>query len=126
VGIQDIINQFGGQQAAMEQIHRLFGGQGMPGVVSKLTQSGMGKQVQSWIGMGENESVSGQQMKQAMDPGALQDMAQKTGMSPDQISDHVAQVLPHLLDQATPEGTMPEGGSAMTKGMNALKGMFNR
>jgi uncharacterized protein YidB (DUF937 family) len=34
-------------------------------------------------------------------------MSLKTGMQPDQLSDHVAQVLPHLIDQATPDGEMP-------------------
>jgi uncharacterized protein YidB (DUF937 family) len=107
VGIQDTINKLGGQQAALKQIQSLFGANSMHGVVSQLTQSGLGQHVQSWIGMGDNHPVSGQQLQQAMDPAALQQMSQKTGMQPDQVSDHVAQVLPHLIDQATPDGEMP-------------------
>jgi uncharacterized protein YidB (DUF937 family) len=125
VGIQDIVNKMGGQQGAMDQMQKLFGAKGPQDIVSRLTQAGMGRQVQSWIGTGDNESISGDQIKQAVDPAALQKMSQQTGMEPDQVCDHAAQVLPHLMDQATPAGQMPSGDtSAMSKGKNAIKGMM--
>jgi uncharacterized protein YidB (DUF937 family) len=125
MGIQDIISQLGGQggqKAAIEQIHKLFGGQGIQGVVTQMTNAGLGHQVQSWIGMGDNLPVSGQQLQQAMDPAALQQMAQSTGLPPAQIADHVAQVLPHIVDQATPDGQMPMESGAMPKGAKAAAG----
>jgi uncharacterized protein YidB (DUF937 family) len=109
----------------MDQMQELFGGKGMQGIVSRMTDAGMGQQVQSWIGTGDNQSVSGEQIKQVVDPDALQRMSEKTGMQPDQVCDHVAQVLPQLMDQATPQGTMPSGESAMTRGKNAIKGMMH-
>jgi uncharacterized protein YidB (DUF937 family) len=130
MGIQDIISKLGGQsgqKGAMAQIQALFGGQDMQGMVSQLTSSGLGQHVQSWIGMGNNKPVSGDQIQQAVDPAALQQMAQRTGMQPQQICDHVAQVLPHLVDQATPDGELPAGDSGMmSKGKDAMKGMMNR
>ena len=126
MGIQDIISKMGGQQAALNQMGDLFGGNGMQGIVSRMTDAGMGQQVQSWIGTGENESISGEQIKQVVDPAALQRMSEKTHMQPDQICDHVAQALPKLMDGATPQGTMPTGETPMTKGKNAIKGMMHR
>jgi len=136
MGIQDIISQLGGQggqKAAIEQIHKLFGGHGIQGVVTQMTNAGLGQQVQSWIGMGDNLPVSGQQLQQAMDPAALQQMAQSTGLPPAQIADHVAQVLPQIVDQATPDGQMPmesgmgmgssKSGMGMDSGMDSGKGM---
>ena len=125
MGIQDIVSKMGGQQAAMGQMQDLFGGKGMQGIVSRMTDAGMGQQVQSWIGTGDNQSVSGEQIRQAVDPAALQRMSEKTGMQADQICDHAAQVLPELMDQATPQGTMPTGESPMTRGKNAIKGMMH-
>jgi uncharacterized protein YidB (DUF937 family) len=116
----------GGQQAAMNQMQELFGGKGIQGIVSRMTDAGLGQQVQSWIGTGDNQSISGEQIRQAVDPSALQQMSDKTGMQPDQVCDHAAQVLPQLMDQATPQGTMPSGESAMTRGKNAIKGMMHR
>jgi uncharacterized protein YidB (DUF937 family) len=126
VGIQDIISKMGGQQAALDQMGDLFGGNGMQGIVSRMTDAGLGQQVQSWIGKGDNQPISSEQIKQAVDASALQRMSEKTHMNPDQICDHTAQVLPNLMDHATPEGTMPTGESPVTKGMNKIKGMMHR
>jgi uncharacterized protein YidB (DUF937 family) len=104
----------------------LFGGNGMQGIVSRMTDAGFGQQVQSWIGTGDNQSISGEQVKQAVDPDALQRMAEKTHMQPDQLCDRVAQALPKLMDGATPDGNLPTGDSPMTKGKNAIKGMMHR
>jgi uncharacterized protein YidB (DUF937 family) len=128
MGIQDIIGKLGGQggqQAAIEQIHDLFGGTGLQGVVTQMTQAGLGQQVQSWIGMGDNLPVSGQQLQQAMDPAALQRVAQQTGMPPNQVADQVAQVLPHLVDQATPDGQLSAPGAASKSASNP-KAAYNR
>lgn len=130
MGIQDVITKLGGQngqKGAMAQIQTLFGGQDMKGIVTQLTSAGMGQHVQSWIGMGNNQPVSGDQIQQAVDPAALAQVAQRTGLQPQQVCDHVAQVLPHLIDQATPDGEMGAGDTGMmSKGMDAMKGMMNR
>jgi uncharacterized protein YidB (DUF937 family) len=116
MGVQDIMSQLGGQggqQAAIDQIHKLFGGNGIQGVVTQMTSAGLGQHVQSWIGMGDNMPISGQQLQQAMDPGVLRQLAQQTGQQPAQVADAVAQVLPQIIDQATPDGHLPtEAGAA--------------
>ena len=116
MGVQDIMSQLGGQggqQAAIDQIHKLFGGNGIQGVVTQMTSAGLGQHVQSWIGMGDNMPISGQQLQQAMDPGALRQLAQQTSQQPVQVADQVAQVLPQIIDQATPDGHLPtEAGAA--------------
>jgi uncharacterized protein YidB (DUF937 family) len=128
MGTQDVLSKLGGQagmQGGLDNIQNLFGGKGLQGIVSQLTNAGLGQQVQSWIGKGDNKSVSGQQVQQAMDPGALQQMAQQTGMSADQISNHVAQALPNLVDQVTPDGKVPSS-DPLSQGMKNLKGMFSK
>jgi uncharacterized protein YidB (DUF937 family) len=128
MGTQDVLSKLGGQaglQGGLDNIQSLFGSKGLQGIVSQLTSAGLGQQVQSWIGTGDNKSVSGQQLQQAMDPAALQQMAQQTGMSPDQISNHVAQALPNLIDQVTPDGKVPSS-DPLAQGAKNLKGMFTR
>ena len=128
MGTQDVLSKLGGQaglQGGLDNIQSLFGGNGLPGIVSQLTSAGLGQQVQSWIGNGENKPVSGQQIQQAMDPGALAQMAQQTGMSPDQITSQVAQALPKLIDQITPNGKVPSS-DPLAQGAQNLKGLFDR
>ena len=106
----------------MAAISKLFEGEGMQGILSKLQASGMDKQVMSWIGHGQNEPVSGDDIKRAVDPQQLSQVAQQCGMSQDQVADHVAQALPEAVDKATPGGAVPQQGFSM----DSLMGMFKK
>jgi uncharacterized protein YidB (DUF937 family) len=111
MGLQDVLGKLGGNrghQGGIDNVQQLFGGSGLQGIVQKLTSSGMGQQVQSWIGTGQNQPVSGSDIQRAVDPAELQQMAQQQGMSTDEFSNHVAQALPDMVDQATPEGMVPK------------------
>ncbi len=98
---------------------------GLHGLTSKLASSGLGQQVQSWVGDGENQPVSGSQVQQAMDPGQLNSMAKQAGMTPEETSRHLAQALPDMVDQATPDGHMPAPeNDPFRKGMDSVKRML--
>jgi uncharacterized protein YidB (DUF937 family) len=121
--VQDILGKLGGQagqQGGLDNIQGLFGGNGLQGIVSHLTKAGLGKQVQSWIASGKNLPVDAQMIQQAMDPAKLRQLSQATGMAPEQISEHVARVLPQLIDEATPSGQLP-ASDPFSKGASALK-----
>ena len=59
--------------------------------------------------------VSGSDIKNAVNPDTLQQVAQQQGMSPDQLSQQVAEALPDMVDQATPEGQVPKQGSGLDR-----------
>jgi uncharacterized protein YidB (DUF937 family) len=112
VGIEDILGKLGGQQGeqgGLNSIMKLFGGgrNGLQGLMSHLTQNGLADQVKSWVGQGQNQAVSGEQVRQAMDPQALSQLAEQTHMTPEQTSEAVAKVLPEMVNKATPDGQMP-------------------
>jgi uncharacterized protein YidB (DUF937 family) len=46
-------------------------------------------------------------MHQALGPDLLQQLAAKTGLSTQELADKLAQVLPGVVDQLTPGGTIP-------------------
>jgi uncharacterized protein YidB (DUF937 family) len=81
---------------------------GIKGLMGKLGSGGLQDQVRSWMGNGSNEQVSAQQLQEAVGPEKLADAAQQAGMSPDQAASHLAQALPQLIDQATPDGSLPQ------------------
>ncbi|HMG61889.1 MAG TPA: YidB family protein [Streptosporangiaceae bacterium] len=98
---------------------------GVQGLMNKMSGSGMGQQVQSWIGTGENKPVSGAQVSEALDTDSLNKMAQETGSTPEKVSDDVAKVLPEVVNKATPDGQVPkQGDDPLSKGVDAIKGMF--
>jgi uncharacterized protein YidB (DUF937 family) len=110
--LDDVLGKLGvegGQKGAIGAITTLVNNQGgLQGLVQQLSQGGLGDQVKSWIGTGNNQSVSGEQVQDALGSDEVQKLADETGTSPDQAADMLAQTLPHLVDQATPEGEIPQ------------------
>lgn len=87
------------------------GGNALEGLIGMLTKSGLVDQAQSWVGTGENKSVSGAQIAEALPDETLQKVAQETGVSPEQAADEIARSLPVTVDKLTPAGEVPKGGS---------------
>ena len=54
---------------------------GLQGLMSKFQNAGLGEHFASWVGHGENQSVSADDMQNAVGADALQGMATKLGMN---------------------------------------------
>ena len=80
---------------------------GLSGLLSKLQQSGLGDAVQSWIGSGTNQSVSPSAMGSALGPDLMGMIARQLGGSQEQAAGTMADLLPGLIDQLTPQGELP-------------------
>lgn len=73
-----------------------------------LEQAGLGEQVRSWIGNGQNLPVSGEQITQALGgSGALSQLASTFGLNENEIASQLAEVLPDAVNHLTPQGTLP-------------------
>ncbi|WP_333677715.1 YidB family protein [Dyella sp.] len=87
---------------------------GVQGLADKLQQHGLGDAVQSWIGSGANQAISGDQLNQVLQKTGLDSVvnhaAGKLGVDPGQLIGQLAQVLPHAVDHATPDGQVPASG----------------
>ncbi|MFP4829922.1 YidB family protein [Paraburkholderia guartelaensis] len=109
--------QGGGQAqllaAAMEFVNNQPGG--LNGLIEKFQQGGLGDIVQSWVGNGENQPVSADQLHNVLGSDVVSGLAQKVGMQPDQVSGLLAQVLPHVVNAGTPTGEVPQGGQINTE-----------
>jgi uncharacterized protein YidB (DUF937 family) len=94
--------------AVMEFVNNQPGG--INGLVQKFHEHGLGDIVQSWIGAGPNQSVSPETLQNVVGSDALSQLASKLGVSPEQASALLAQILPHVLNHATPNGETPPSG----------------
>ena len=99
---------------------------GLSGLVNSLQQGGLAEVVNSWVSTGQNMPVSGQQLASALGGDRLQNIAAQLGVSPEQASGSLADLLPQVVDQLTPNGQLPEGGDLLTQGLAMLKkgGLF--
>jgi uncharacterized protein YidB (DUF937 family) len=101
---------------------------GIQGLQNTLQQHGLGDAVQSWIGNGANQSISGDQLTQVLQKAGLDTVvnnaAGKLGMDPSELMNHVAQVLPHAVDHATPDGQVPSDGGGFD--LSSLGGLAEK
>jgi uncharacterized protein YidB (DUF937 family) len=87
------------------------GGNPLGGLLEMLTKSGLAAQKDSWVGTGENQSVTGAQIQQALPDGTLQKVAEQAGVTPEQAASDLAQTLPQAVDKLTPGGQVPQATS---------------
>ena len=85
---------------------------GVQGVVSALEQHGLGGVARSWIANGPNQPISAAQLSEAFGNSAvLSQLAGKLGISPQELSGKLSQILPGAIDKLTPGGTIPPRGA---------------
>jgi uncharacterized protein YidB (DUF937 family) len=80
---------------------------GLTAIVAKLQQAGLGDQVKSWIGNGQNLPVTADQLRQVLGSDTVKQLAAKYNIPVDQISEILAQQLPTAVDHASPDGKLP-------------------
>ena len=80
---------------------------GLQGVVNEFERNGLGPTVKSWIGTGPNQPISADQVQQALGPDLLQQLSAKSGLSVQELTQKLSQVLPQAVDRLTPDGKIP-------------------
>lgn len=84
------------------------GGQGgLNAIVAKLEQAGLGAQVKSWIGNGQNLPITAEQLREALGSDVVKQLAARFNVPIDQLSQVLAQQLPQAVDHASPDGKLP-------------------
>ena len=95
-----------GMTTAVNQILEKHGG--LQGVVREFERNGLGATVQSWVGTGPNQTITADGINRVLGSDLLQQLAAKTGLSVQDLSQRLAQVLPEAVDKLTPDGVIPK------------------
>lgn len=80
---------------------------GAEGLLNTFNENGVGDVMSSWIGKGENLPISPEQIQQVLGSDQVQQIAEKLGISTDEASSGLAEMLPKIVDKLTPEGSLP-------------------
>jgi uncharacterized protein YidB (DUF937 family) len=83
---------------------------GLAGLAEQFQRGGMGDVMNSWIGKGENQPIAPDQLGNVLGGDLLGKLTQQTGMGQSDLLGQLSQLLPQMVDQATPDGRIPEGG----------------
>jgi uncharacterized protein YidB (DUF937 family) len=93
----------------MPMLMGMVAGGGLSKLMGQLHGGGLGDQAKSWVSADQpNAPVTGDQLTQALGPETVQHFAAQTGMSQDEAAKAMADVLPQVVNAATPQGQVPE------------------
>jgi uncharacterized protein YidB (DUF937 family) len=117
--LDDIVGKAGslvsgdnGEQGFLGGIMEMVAGKesgGLGGLVRSFQEKGFGGIISSWIGTGENQAISADQIQQVLGSDTVQNLAAKFGIQPEELSGKLAEFLPGAIDKMTPDGTLPKG-----------------
>lgn len=96
---------------------------GLGNVIAQFEQHGLGAHAASWVGTGANQSISGDQLAQVFGSGAIGQIAAQLGMDHGQASGALAQLLPEVINQLTPQGQVTsQSGDMLSQVLSMLRG----
>ena len=93
--------QLGGQQTGQH-------GGGLGGLVDQFRRNGLEDIMKSWVGTGQNQAISPDQLQRALGGDTVDDLAAQTGLPQDDLLAQLSRVLPGVVDKLTPTGQLPD------------------
>jgi uncharacterized protein YidB (DUF937 family) len=110
--LDSILGAVGGKSGASGEANPLMGivggllaqSGGLQGLANKFAQSGQGNAFQSWVGMGENQPISNNQIQNVLGSEQVNAIATRMGVDPAVASTFLAEYLPKIVDKLTPAG----------------------
>jgi uncharacterized protein YidB (DUF937 family) len=111
----------------MSVVMNIVGGQkgGLNGLISQFDAKGLGDVIGSWVGTGQNKSISPDQLQNVLGSDVLGGIASKLGLNINDLSSQLSNLLPGVVDKLTPEGKVPEG-DIMSQASDLLGGLFGK
>ena len=138
MGLLDSISQFAGQALAssgngqsglLQGILGMVSQQpgGLAGLIQAFQSKGLGDVAASWVGAGANLPISPDQLQNVLGSDAVSSLASKFGLSSEDVSGRLSELLPQVVDKLTPNGQVEDGASLdMGKALGMLQRMFNK
>ena len=133
MGAQILAQQMGGSSdsnALQDVLGSLIGdGDSMDigSLVAKMQgggAGGLGEIVQSWLGDGENASISPSQLQEVIDTDRLQQSASQLGTDQDSLLEMLATAVPQMVDNGSRGGNLLDSLGGLDGVADLAKGFF--
>ncbi len=81
---------------------------GLGALLEGFQRAGFGEQANSWVGAGQNMPIPPEVVAQIFGRDGLSQIAARAGISEEDASHGLSQLLPEVVDRVTPNGQMPD------------------
>lgn len=121
-------DKMGDMGGVMDALSGLTDGNGLDlaGITDKLKEGGLGDQLSSWLGDGENAPVSADQITSALGADKISEMASRLGVDAGSAAEKLSQAMPSLLDKFSSGGNLLESVTGGNDPMDLVKNLFNK
>ncbi len=80
---------------------------GLGDLLKQFQQAGHGDAANSWVSNGPNKSISPGDLANALGGDRINNLAEQTGLSTDELIKGLSQMLPDVVNHLTPDGRLP-------------------
>lgn len=99
---------------------------GIGGVLERFQNKGYSQQAASWVSSGANEELPPQAVNELMGTDELSRLSQQLGVSQEEVSSGMAQILPEMMNHLTPQGGVPDDGDeVLNRGTSMLEQLMS-
>ena len=81
---------------------------GIAGLMQQFQQRGLGDSFASWVGTGQNQPISADDMSRGLGQDRVSELSQRANVPSSQLAALAPIMLPLLIDKLTPNGNVPE------------------
>lgn len=135
LGTQLIMAKLGGNASEggiTSALTSLLGGKSESGIdfsslISNITEKGGGLQdiLGSWLGDGDNDAVSGSQIKDMLGSDKITEFAGKLGVDDDTAADTLAEAVPQMVDKGSSGGSLLDSVGGIEGAIGLAKKFFS-
>lgn len=128
LGTELVMSKLGGGGASSDSITSVLGnllgggeneGGGIGSLLSSMKEKGLGSIADSWLGDGDNEEISTDQLRDVVGGSKVTEMASELGTDEDSLLSGLKDALPQMIDKSSSGGSLLDnlGGLSGALGM---------
>jgi len=102
------------------------GGLDISSLIGSMQSGGMGDILQSWLGDGDNTSVSGQQISEMLGNDKISTFASQLGLSEEEAVGGLQDALPQMVDKASSGGSLLDSIGGIEGAIGLAGKLFSR
>ncbi len=132
LGASLLMNKLGGGDGNLDSITSALGGLlsdndgnlNLGNIVAGLQEKGLGSVVESWLGDGENEAISADQVKELFGSEKVSEMASQLNTDEGSVLSGLAEALPQVVDKSSSGGSLLDSIGGIDGVLNMAKKLF--